>query len=266
MQLVEEGSLTLGARAGAFIPSFARTTVAVANERGGVTQVPARRADHHSRSPDAHGRHFIRHRAVGGGAVRSEGTGSRCRLRLVHRRQGRTGLRHHGAARHAAVCRAAWRGLGLRLQHRHPRLHRREGVGHAARCVHSRSHHRAARHEGHAVLSADAAQGIAWPRCMRSGADGKYVRAPDGSARAGRIRRWPAAEFRRRRRTAVDGARLRALPRGDATRRIDRRDAHPLAALREADVDAIRSARCIRPPASASDWASRPSIASAPTA
>ena len=61
LQLVEQGSLTLGARAGAFIPSFAQTTVAVANERGGVSQVPARRADHSSRSPDAHGRHFIRH-------------------------------------------------------------------------------------------------------------------------------------------------------------------------------------------------------------
>jgi len=43
LQLVEEGSLTLGTRAGAFIPSFARTTVAVANERGSVSQVPASR-------------------------------------------------------------------------------------------------------------------------------------------------------------------------------------------------------------------------------
>jgi CubicO group peptidase (beta-lactamase class C family) len=44
LQLIEQGSLTLGTRAGAFIPSFARTMVAVANERGGVSQVPARRA------------------------------------------------------------------------------------------------------------------------------------------------------------------------------------------------------------------------------
>jgi len=43
MQLVEDGSLTLNTRAGNFIPSFARTTVAVASERGTVTQVPARR-------------------------------------------------------------------------------------------------------------------------------------------------------------------------------------------------------------------------------
>ncbi|MBM3808197.1 MAG: beta-lactamase family protein [Acidimicrobiia bacterium] len=43
MQLVEEGALALNTRAGAFIPSFARTTVAIANERGSVTQVPARR-------------------------------------------------------------------------------------------------------------------------------------------------------------------------------------------------------------------------------
>ena len=41
MQLVEEGSLTLNARAGTYIPSFTRTTVAVANERGTVRQVPA---------------------------------------------------------------------------------------------------------------------------------------------------------------------------------------------------------------------------------
>lgn len=44
MQLIEEGSLALTTRAGAFIPSFSSTTVAVANERGSVTQVPARRA------------------------------------------------------------------------------------------------------------------------------------------------------------------------------------------------------------------------------
>ncbi len=43
MQLVEEGSLSLNTRAGAHIPSFARTNVAVANERGSVSQVPARR-------------------------------------------------------------------------------------------------------------------------------------------------------------------------------------------------------------------------------
>jgi CubicO group peptidase (beta-lactamase class C family) len=44
MQLVEEGLLSLDTRAGAFIPSFAQTTVAVAGEGGAVTNVPARRA------------------------------------------------------------------------------------------------------------------------------------------------------------------------------------------------------------------------------
>jgi CubicO group peptidase (beta-lactamase class C family) len=43
MQLVEEGSLALTTRAGALIPSFARTTVAVSSARGVVSQVPARR-------------------------------------------------------------------------------------------------------------------------------------------------------------------------------------------------------------------------------
>ena len=44
MQLIEEGSLSLGTRVGTLIPSFTRTSVAVASERGAVTQVPSRRA------------------------------------------------------------------------------------------------------------------------------------------------------------------------------------------------------------------------------
>ncbi|MFM8534538.1 MAG: serine hydrolase domain-containing protein [Acidimicrobiia bacterium] len=44
MQLIEEGSLALSTRAGTLIPSFATTRVAVANERGSVSQVPAKRA------------------------------------------------------------------------------------------------------------------------------------------------------------------------------------------------------------------------------
>lgn len=44
MQLIEEGLLTLNTRVGTLIPSFTRTSVAVANARGVVTQVPAQRA------------------------------------------------------------------------------------------------------------------------------------------------------------------------------------------------------------------------------
>jgi CubicO group peptidase (beta-lactamase class C family) len=43
LQLVEEGLVTLNGRVSAFIPSFARTMVAVANEPGSITQLPARR-------------------------------------------------------------------------------------------------------------------------------------------------------------------------------------------------------------------------------
>jgi CubicO group peptidase (beta-lactamase class C family) len=43
MQLIEEGSLALSTRAGAVIPTFAQTRVAIANERGVVRQVPATR-------------------------------------------------------------------------------------------------------------------------------------------------------------------------------------------------------------------------------
>lgn len=44
MQLLEDGSLALSTPVATVIPSFAHTTVAVANERGSVSQVPARRA------------------------------------------------------------------------------------------------------------------------------------------------------------------------------------------------------------------------------
>ena len=43
MQLIEEGALTLNTRVSTLIPSFARTSVAEANARGRVTQVPAER-------------------------------------------------------------------------------------------------------------------------------------------------------------------------------------------------------------------------------
>ena len=43
MQLIEEGLLTLNTRVSTLLPSFTRTSVAVANDRGVVTQVPARR-------------------------------------------------------------------------------------------------------------------------------------------------------------------------------------------------------------------------------
>ena len=43
LQLIEEGALTLNTRVSTLIPSFARTSVAVANARGRVTQVPAER-------------------------------------------------------------------------------------------------------------------------------------------------------------------------------------------------------------------------------
>lgn len=43
MQLVEEGLLGLDTRAATFIPSFAKTTVAVLSDNGTVTSVPARR-------------------------------------------------------------------------------------------------------------------------------------------------------------------------------------------------------------------------------
>ena len=128
----------------------------------------------------------------------AKGLGPGRRLRLVHGRQGRADLRDDGAARHAAVRRAAGRGVGLRLQHRHPRLRGREGERHAARRVHPHAHHRPARDEGHAVLPAARAArppgGGLLERQRRLRSSGRPTarggRAPTSTARA---RASPAA-------------------------------------------------------------------------
>ena len=105
-----------------------------------------------------------------------------------------------------------------------------------------------------------------WRRCTRADADGKIVRAPDGAQGQGALRRRSAQELRRRRRPAVHGARLRALPRDDPQRRRARRRPHPVAAHGRADDDqpGRHAALADRPRASAS--ASRRPIATAPTA
>ena len=127
LALMEEGKLTLTDPVSRYIPSFAASKVAVRNGRGGVEIVPAKRPitirDLLTHTAGiSYGTDPPRRRAV-----RSQGPRARGRLRLVHRRQGRADLRDDGAAGDAAVRGAAGRGVGLRLQHRHPRLHRREG-------------------------------------------------------------------------------------------------------------------------------------------
>ena len=134
LQLMEEGKLTVNDRAGKYIPTFEKTSVSTKNENGtGLTTVAAKRPitikdllTHTagiSYGPAAGDRRV----------VRGQGPGAGRRLRLVLRRQGRTDLHEHGAPRHAALRVAARRRIRLRLQHRHPGLHRREGVGRDAR-------------------------------------------------------------------------------------------------------------------------------------
>ena len=124
LALMEEGKLTLTDPVSRYIPSFAGSKVAVRNDAPGAAPeiVPAKRPitirdllTHTAGISYGTDRHVAAH-------VRSQRAGPGGRLRLVHRRQGRADLRHDGAPRDAAVRRAAGRGLGLRLQHRHPRL------------------------------------------------------------------------------------------------------------------------------------------------
>ncbi len=169
------------------------------SERHGVAIVPAQRADHDSRSADAHRRHLVRHRARRRRRCYEAKGWARRRLRLVHGRQGRADLRHDGAARHAAVRRAAGRSLGLRLQHRHPRLRRRARVRHAARRVRANAHHRAARHEGHAVLPAAGAARRGWRPCTRAAPTARSRARRRARAGQGHYVEGPRRSFCRRR-------------------------------------------------------------------
>ena len=223
-------------------------------------------ADHDQGSAHPHRRHLVRHRRLRRHAVRGEGTRPGRGLGLVHRRQERADLHDDGAARdRCPFVVAAGRGVGVRLQHRRPRLRRRARVRHPARRVHSHAHHRAARHERHVFLPAAEQARRGSPRVRERQHQPRRPRAGSGP-RAGRLRRRPAPQLLRRRRPALDGARLRALPADDArARRVGRR-ANALAEDGgRHDHQPERHALCRRA-GSASGWASRPSTASGPTA
>ncbi len=213
LSLMEEGRLDLADPVSRFVPAFATTTVSVAGPNG-PSIVPAKRADHHPGSADAHRRHFLRHRAACGRGLRGQGAGAGGGPGLVLRRQGRRGVPQHRPARHRAVPRAARRGVGVRLQHRHPRLRRRAHHRPVARRGRQGAHHRPARPHRHAVLpaagAAHAAGGALRERPRR------HDRArPRRGERAGPLRRGPAPQLLGRRRSPLHRARLRALPRDD---------------------------------------------------
>ena len=172
-------------------------------------------ADHHPRSADAHRRHLVRHRSPRRRAVRGQGPGPGGRLRLVHRRQGRADLRHDGAARDAAVRRAAGRGAGstATTPTSSAASSRRRAGRRSTRSSRSRITGPLGMKDTQFFLPAEQRDRLA--AVYTIGADGKIARAPDGAARAGHLRRRSAQELRGRRRPAVDGARLRALPGDD---------------------------------------------------
>ena len=132
LQLMEEGKLTLNDRAGKWIPTFANTNVGVLKENGGgFSLVPAKRpilikdllthtaGIYYGTSPDV--------------AALYEAKGLGPAAGLAGTSPTRTSP---SATRWSAWGRCpSWRSpasLRLRLQHRHSRLHRREGLGRVA--------------------------------------------------------------------------------------------------------------------------------------
>ena len=165
----------------------------------------------------------------------AEGTGPGGRVRLVHRRQGRAGVHDHGDAGDVAVRQPPGE-VRLRLQHRHPRLHRRARVRHAARRVHPHAHHGPLGMKDTHFFLPPAERGS--PRGGVHRWTGRQDRARARHvARAGPLRRRSAEELRWRRRAALDRARLRAVSRDDAAGWRAGRRADPVAAHGRVDDD-----------------------------
>ena len=139
LQLMEEGKLTVNDTAGKCIPTFAKTTVAVERERRRLDHRARQAAHHHpatcSPTPPASTTAPSREFAA---LYEAKGLGPAAGFGWYFADKDEPICDDHGAARHAALRRAAGRRLRLRLQHRHPRLHRREGFRHAAGRVHPR--------------------------------------------------------------------------------------------------------------------------------
>ena len=126
MILFEEGRILLGDPVSKYIPEFAKTTVAVPEvpKKGlGYKIVPAKAADHRSRSSDPLLRHLLR-RWPGQGPLQGGGPPG-----LVPGRPARARRRVHEEAGRAALRRPAWGEVRLWLQHRYPRLSRRGHSG-----------------------------------------------------------------------------------------------------------------------------------------
>ena len=153
MALVEEGKIGID-RSGEPLHPGVRQDDRPSASDAGTTTVPARRAitirDLLTHTAGISYGTQPRPRA----ALPGEGARPRGRLRLVHRRQGRAGLRHDGAARHAAV---SWRSRARRTSTATTPTSSAasSSARRACRSISSSdAHHRSARDEGHAVLPA----------------------------------------------------------------------------------------------------------------
>ena len=129
LQLMEEGKLTLNDPAGKWIPTFANTSVGVKNENGtGLTMAAAKRP--------INLKDLLTHTA-------GINYGTSPEVAALYEAKGLGPAAGYGwyfadkdepicdamrTARYSALRGAAGRCLRLRLQHRHSRLHRREGI------------------------------------------------------------------------------------------------------------------------------------------
>ena len=116
LTLVEDGKLSLSDQVGAYIPSFAKTMVAM-REGSEMKLVPAKRPITIRDLLDAYGRHLYGIEAHMANDYAAKGLGPPPAQAGTSRTRRRR-LRCDRASGHAAVRGAARRGVGLRLQHR----------------------------------------------------------------------------------------------------------------------------------------------------
>ena len=145
---------------------------------------------------------------------------------LVHRRQERADLHDDRAARHAPVCGATRREVGLRIQHRHPGLCRGARVRCAARRADPDAHHAPPENERH-ILLRSAGSGTAPGDGLRQRLDESRVSRSRRATRSGELRRRSTQELRGRGGTDLDSPGLCAFSPDAAQWRRARWRAHP---------------------------------------
>ena len=233
LSLMEEGKISLTDPVSRYIPSFANSKVAVRKDTG-VDDRARQASDQHPRSADAHRRDFLRHRCAVASQYEAKGLGPAAGYGWFTADKDEpicTTMERLGTLPFVAQPGEAWV-YGYNTDILGCVVEKVSGTP-LDEFIRTRITGPLGMKDTQFFLPP--AQRARLAAVYSSGSDGTIMRAPDGARGQGAYVDGPRKSFAGGAGPAVDGARLRALPRNDPPRRRDRRRAHPVAAHRRAD-------------------------------